>query len=122
MNRFACLTILCLILPLLAVPAHAGPTDAIEKVLVRTEVVDDYALKLRLANLQQEVTKVEIKHLTRGTSYFTDYIRNHNGYATLIDLEKLPQGKYVLEITQRDESRTVVIRVNKYGLFISDVK
>lgn len=122
MNRFACLTALCLTLSLLAVPAHAGPADVIEKVLISTEVVDDYALELRLANLQQEVTKVEIKHLTRNISYFSDYIRNHNGYATLIDLQELPKGKYVLEITQGDERRTVVLRMGKHGLFVSDVK
>jgi len=122
MNRFACIVALCLLLP--ALPALAGdpPAGEIEHVIVRTEVVDDYALQLRLANLQKETTKVEIKHLTRGTSYFSNYIRNHNGYATRMDLQKLPKGKYVLEISQQDDRRAIVMRISEYGLFLSEAK
>lgn len=122
MIRLICLAALCFTLSTLPTLGADAPADEIEKVLVRTNVVDDYALQLRLANLQQEVTRVEIKHMTRKIAYFTDVIRNHNGYAAQIDLSDLPQGRYLLEISQQNESRKVVLRVNEHGLFVSDTK
>ena len=81
---------------------------------------DDNTVVLYMANLQQETTAVELTDL-EGNTYFTRYIKNHNGYSLKVDLEAVPQGRYILHVTQKDTQKTQVIYKGEDKLLISQV-
>ncbi|MEO0731543.1 MAG: hypothetical protein AAFZ52_01820 [Bacteroidota bacterium] len=92
-----------------------------EPMIVRSKTVTD-GLELRLANLEQANTKVQLTSLDRDREIFTQYVRKHNGYALLIKNEDLKQGRYLLTVTKGKAKRQQVILVTKAGMMCSDWK
>lgn len=83
------------------------------KLLYKVKPLQEKTITLRLANLQQQSTKVSIKSLS-GTVYFEDFIRKHNGYIKKINLERLPNGKYTVNIKNGSTEivQVIVIKEN----------
>lgn len=56
---------------------------------------------LRLANLEKQSTQIAVQSVD-GTIWFSKYIRRKAGYATKLDLRRLPDGDYVLFVKNRN--------------------
>ena len=80
-----------------------------ENILVRTKALNAHSFKLVLANLQQENTRIVLEDISGTRMYFNHTVRKHNGFATVLNLEKVPEGRYVLRIIQNNEALTQVI-------------
>ncbi len=92
-----------------------------EDVLFHSKVVDDFSLHVQLVNLQKETTLIRLSSL-EGNTLFADRITRHNGYVQRLDLERIPEGKYLLRVKQGDFEITQVI-VKKYNqLLLSKAK
>lgn len=100
-------------------PALANTPPA--KLLLKVETVDQNHLKLHLANLLQETTVISIQDF-EGTTYFRQTITDHNGYAANINLEALPEGRYLLRVTQKDNQIDQVVLKGEDTLFVSQAK
>ncbi|MEL7160442.1 MAG: hypothetical protein AAFN92_06775, partial [Bacteroidota bacterium] len=92
-----------------------------EPMIVRSKTVDD-GLELRLANLEQTTTKVQLTSLDREREVFTEHVRKHNGYALLIKNKDLKHGRYLLTVSKGKTTRKQVILVTKAGMMASDWK
>lgn len=91
------------------------------KLLVKVETLDQNHLKLHLANLLQETTVIRLQDF-EGTTYFLQTINDHNGYAASINLEALPEGRYILRITGKESQIDQVVLKGDNTLFVSQPK
>lgn len=108
-----------LLLGVMSMPyAHAAPPGG--EILWKVVAKEGKVLKVNLANLQQVKTVVQLKDL-KGSSYFTRVVRNHNGFLRLLNLSQLPEGKYVLSVSQSDEVISQVVVVDEDGLKLSAI-
>lgn len=100
-------------------PALANTPPA--KLLLKVETVDHNHLVLHLANLLQETTEVSIQNF-EGTTYFRQTITDHNGYAANLNLEALPEGRYLLRVNSKDSQIDQVLVKGEGTLFVSQPK
>lgn len=87
---------------------------------MKVSQVDENILLLHVANLEQESTTVALQDLA-GNTYFTQHIKNHNGYAMKVNIESIPEGRYVLSIQQKDERKTQIIYKGKDQILFSQI-
>lgn len=97
--------------------ANIPPT----KMLLKVETVDQSHLFLHLANLQQETTTLTLQDFD-GTTYYRQTITEHNGYAVNINLEALPEGRYLLRVSQKGSQVDQVVLKGEDVLFVSQSK
>ncbi len=108
----AALALLAVALP---VRANVNPVDVIQ---FCTKRVEAKKVVVELANLAQKPTSILLKS-TYGEVYYKDFIRKHNGHRALLDLEQLPEGRYILSVTQKGETKSQVIKITKDRLLVS---
>jgi hypothetical protein len=118
MKTFKSLFVLALLALSLNVSASNEPTGEFQ---VKSYVVENNVVVLQLYNLQQENTEISIQSLDGKTTFFSDYVRNHNGYIRKINLENLTDGRYMIEIEQNKASRTQVVLVRDGKVQLSSV-
>ncbi len=82
--------------------------------IINVDQVADKQFVLHLANLEKQVTLIQIEDL-KGRVYFNERVRNHNGYARKINLKKIPEGRYILSIKQdqKNFAQVMVVQDNK---------
>lgn len=85
---------------------------------MRVKPTEAKAIHITLANLQQATTSVTLKNLN-GEVYYSDTIRNHNGYRKGLDLHKLPKGRYLLTVSQKDAEWTSVVVIGTEEIKVS---
>ena len=96
----------------------ATPTNDYDDIIVNVKKVDNKSIRLLMANLEQETTKITIDN-QRGTNYYTNYVRNHNGFKQKINLENLPNGRYYLNVSRNGEKISYLLKVTNDGLLYS---
>ncbi len=90
-----------------AAPAVATATT-VEPLITRT-LIEEGRLEITLANLEQERTIVRLTDLNNRTEFFSDRIKNHNGYGVCLSIDELPAGRYMLSVEKGDTIRRQVI-------------
>ncbi|MCO6476468.1 MAG: hypothetical protein J5I94_07595 [Phaeodactylibacter sp.] len=108
----AALALLAISLP---VRANVNPFDLIK---FCTKQVEAKKVVVELANLAQQPTSILLKS-TFGEVYYKDHIRKHNGHRALLDLEQLPEGRYILSVIQKGETKSQIIKITKDRLLVS---
>lgn len=119
MKIFKSFFVLALMALTLNASASNEPTGDLR---LKSHVVENHVIVLQLYNLQQAKTKVSIKSLDGETTFFSDLIRNHNGYIQKINLEKLANGRYMLQVEQNQQTKTQVILVRNNKVQLSSVQ
>lgn len=107
-----------LFLSLFATFSFANPNDDSGNLIMRVQPTEEKAIHITLANLQRATTKLTLKNL-KGEVYYSDTIRNHNGYRKGLDLYKLPKGRYLLTVSQNDTEWTSVVVVGTEEIQVS---
>jgi hypothetical protein len=111
--------LLLLALPMLQVAAKSISAD--DRIIMRTSMTDFKIIKLQLANLQKSRTQVTVESLA-GEKLLEEVIVKHNGYQTNLNLKELPNGRYILKVTNADgENLRQVLVVSANGVQFSDV-
>lgn len=109
-----------LCLSLMATFGFANPNPDSEHLIMRVKSHEAKSINITLANLQLETTNLTLSSLD-GTVYFSDIIRKHNGYGKSLSLHKVPQGRYVLKVTQKGTELTSVVVVGEEKVKVSRV-
>lgn len=113
----------CMLLGLLLalmLPAFSFAHAPVEPILVKTKAIDDEKVHVRLANLQQEMTTVTLETL-KGDVLYSQNVRKHNGYTISLDLAELPDGRYLLRVSQADTELQQVVVKNENGIALSRI-
>ena len=98
----------------------SNPVVPDAKILFRTNQLDDHTLTVRLANLQQERTTVQLLDMA-GREYFSEVITKHNGFVRQLNLEKLSDGLYKLVVKQGKNEWTRLVRKDDDTILYSQV-
>lgn len=115
MKTLKCLFAFAFILLTLPLAANDDPI-----LKVRSEV-DGKALIVQITNLQQQPAKMVLESLDGEETFFTKTIRNHNGYRSKIDLEKLPRGRYIFKVVQDGKAYKQVVLIRENSVKLSSV-
>ena len=104
------------------IPVSAATTAPADDgdLIINVDQLNNKQFILHLANLEQQSTSIMIKDLS-GTTYYRETVKDHNGFAKKINLRKLPEGRYVLSITQNDRQFTQVVLVDTEKLLFSKI-
>ncbi|NUQ26819.1 MAG: hypothetical protein HUU34_22985 [Saprospiraceae bacterium] len=86
---------------------------------VNYQVQQAQKLELRLSNLGLKSTHVMIEDLRTGDTFYSENVARRNGYAKLLDLSQLPEGKYRLVVKQKGQELIQVLSVKNGTLFAS---
>lgn len=102
-----------------SVPLETGnPSNPEEPLIVRSQA-GITGLEVILANLEQEATKISLTDLDKDEVYFSEVIRKHNGYSMNLQLDKLPEGRYLLSVKKGEALRRQVLLKTEAGLMCS---
>lgn len=88
-------------------------------ITVNYEVQQAQKLELRISNLGLKSTQVKIEGLRSGATFYSEHVARRNGYAKLLDLSQLPDGKYRLVISQKGQEFVQVLSVQDGTLLAS---
>ncbi len=88
-------------------------------ITVNYQVQQAQKLELRLSNLGLKSTHVMIEDLRTGDTFYSENVARRNGYAKLLDLSQLPEGKYRLVVKQKGQELIQVLSVKNGTLFAS---
>lgn len=88
-------------------------------ITVNYEVQQAQKLELRLSNLGLKSTHVMIEDLRTGDTFYSENVARRNGYAKLLDLSQLPEGKYRLIVKQKGQELVQVLSVKNGNLLAS---
>ena len=108
---------LALLLPLSSFAA--APTNPYLR--MDTKEVSEKTVRIQLANLQQQAAEVTLENID-GKVMYEYTIRKHNGFNMDLDLAKLPEGRYILQVKQGDTIRTQIISINNGMMLFSQIK
>ena len=111
-----------LLMAAMSLPLWAGSTLSADpaEVVFRSQVTGEKSVKIQLYNLAKEKTTLQVQNFD-GKILFKQQIRNHNGYSLLLNLGQLPEGNYIIQVSQEDGAKAQVVRVNEDGLLLSKV-
>ena len=113
------LALLCL--SFLATATFANPDPSADNVILSVEPVKAKTIEVHMANLQKTPTRLILKELNGDAIFFRETIRNHNGYGKKLSLEKLPKGRYLLTVSQKDAEWTSVVYVDSEKVQVSGI-
>ena len=113
----AALLMAAISLPMWAAPATLTPTG---EITFKTKTVENKSVAILLYNLDKEKTTVQVQD-RQGKVYYEKRINHHNGFSMLLDLEQLPEGSYVIQVSRKDGKTSQVVRVMEDGLMLSQI-
>ncbi|MCB0563866.1 MAG: T9SS type A sorting domain-containing protein [Phaeodactylibacter sp.] len=113
----AALLMAAISLPMWAAPATLTPTG---EITFKTKTVENKSVAILLYNLNQEKTTVQVQD-RQGNVYYEKRINHHNGFSMQLDLEQLPEGSYVIQVSRKDGKTSQVVRVMEDGLLLSQI-
>lgn len=96
-------------------------TDTPGELLMKLKPVEDNAFSLHLANLQGNTTYISLENMD-GETFFSDRVKDHNGYLVKINMTDAPQGRYILKVLQNGQEYTSIIYHKEEQLLTSQVK
>jgi len=107
------------VLVLLLVPAFAfSPVEG--NLQAHTEVVENSKVKVRLYNLQEQRTIFKITDLDEEIRYYAATISKHNGYAKILDLSDLADGRYLITVDSGDTTLKQIMKVEGQSILLSE--
>lgn len=100
--------------------AHIA-TEAPGELLMKLKPVEENAFSLHLANLRGNTTYITLENMD-GETFFSDRVKDHNGYLIKVNMTDAPQGRYILKVVQNKKEYTSIIYHKEEQLLTSQVK
>ena len=97
---------------------QANPPSEAGRLSLCARAIEGKMVVIQLVNLAEQPTFLSLRN-TYGDLYYKESIRKHNGHRALLDLNKLPEGRYILSVSQKGMKKTQVIRVSEGQILVS---
>lgn len=85
---------------------------------MKLKPVEENAFSLHLANLRGHTTYITLENMD-GETFFSDRVKNHNGYLMKINMSKAPEGRYILKVMQNEQEYTGIVYLKDEQLLTS---
>ncbi len=106
------------VLAVLMLPTLAfSPVE--ENLQARTKVIEDAKVQVQLYNLQQQRTTLAITDLDEEVSYYKTTISRHNGFAKILDVSELSNGRYLLKVNNGSTTLKEIMKVDDNRILLS---
>lgn len=106
----------------LATPVSATTSDVDPEFTLYVKAVKERTVEVALLNLQKEKTDITIQSLDGKRTFYSNTIKQHNGFRKRLNFRNLDYGKYLLVVEQNGEKRTqVIVLDDKNGMLLSDI-
>lgn len=102
-----------------SIPADAASIPFPDEPMIVRSQVGVMGLEVIIANLEQAITRVSLTNLDTDVQHFSDVVRKHNGYSWNLNLDKLPEGRYLLAVKKGDTVRQQVLLKTAAGVMCS---
>lgn len=89
--------------------------------IVKTKLVDEKIIELRIANLQEKYTEISLTDLKGDFIFYSEGVNKTNTYQKAFNIKNLADGKYLLQIENDGEVLQQVIKVTGDHIFLSDI-
>ena len=92
------------------------------KLIANTKVVKEDVIHLTVANLQGFRTRLELTDLAESTSFYSQSLKERNGFGVDLNLSELADGKYLFTIKNNGTKLQQVIRIKEGMILYSQFK
>ncbi len=97
-------------------------TTPFPPIIAKTKLIKEKTIELRLANLEKKYTYVSITDLRGKSVYYSEGVKNHNGFLKAINIKNLIDGRYMLKIKRKDEILKQIVQVKGEHVYFSNFK
>lgn len=91
-------------------------------VIARTKLIKEKVISIQLANLEKKYTYVSITDMQGELIYFSQGVKNHNGFKKAVNLTNLSNGKYLLKVKTKGKILRQILQVKGEHVYLSDFK
>lgn len=102
-------------------PAFAT-TPVTPPVIAKTKLIKEKTIELRLANLEKQYTYVSITDMKGKSVYFSEGVKNHNGFLKAINVRNLPNGSYLIKVKSKGEELNQIFKIKGEYVYFSNFK
>ena len=90
-----------------------------ENLQARTKVIENTKVQVQLYNLQEQRTTFEITDMEEEVSYYKTTISKHNGFAKILDVSELSDGRYLLKVDNGTTTLKEIMKVDDKRILLS---
>jgi len=106
----------------LVMPVSATTPDVDPEFTLYVKAVKERTVEVALLNLQKEKTSISIQSLDGTKTFYSNIVKDHNGFRKRLNFRNLDYGKYLLVVEQNGEKLTqVIVLDDKHGMLLSDI-
>lgn len=103
-------------------PAYSSTVLPPSKLIVTNRIVNQNTILLHLANLEKKYTYVTITNMRGDLVYFSEGVKNHNGFHRAVNLKNLNSGRYMVKIKVDDAIIKQVLSIDGSNAYLSSAK
>lgn len=103
-------------------PAYSGTITTPPNVILKSKLIKHKTIELRLANLEKKYTYVTITDMKGELIYFSEGVKNHNGFTRAININNLIDGKYIIKVRTNGEEYRQIIQLDGEAVWFSNFK
>lgn len=86
---------------------------------VKAKVINGKVFELDLSDLAQNATTISITNLQRDIYFYKNSIGKKADFKTLINVQEMPVGRYLLIVNSGKEAQKMVMKVSESGVLLS---
>lgn len=103
-------------------PAFSATTHITPPVIAKTKLIKEKTIELRLANLEKKYTYVSITDMKGKLIYFSEGVKNHNGFLKAINVQNLSNGNYMIKVKSKGEELKQIFQIKGKHIYFSKFK
>jgi len=103
-------------------PSFATTTITTPPVIAKTKLIKEKTIELRLANLEKKYTYVSITDMKGKLVYFSEGVKNHNGFLKAINIKNLVNGNYLIKVKSKGEELKQIFQIKGEHVYFSNFK
>ncbi len=91
-------------------------------VIAKTKLIKSKTIEIQLANLEQKYTYVSITDMKGKLVYFSEGVKNHNGFHKAVNIQNLTNGNYMIKVKSKGEELKQIFQVKGEHVYFSNFK
>ncbi len=99
-----------------------GSSATVPPIIAKTKLVKEKTIQIQLANLEKKFTKVSITDMKGKLIYFSEGVKDHNGFSKAINIKNLMDGNYLIEVKGKGKALKQIFQIKGEQVYFSSFK